>query len=225
MASFLPINFLITGIIGGGVATGLKRVFALDIRGRMLEGLVVLITLWLTAISCGVVRGFFGDPSQCWGVTIIKSGHGPSFESLSEDHHVLSAIYTVYSVMTSAYLSILKSILQGPINKFQLWFQTLDFVFSQIGFLSRGFFCTPTTDGDTDYSIIGCFPSVRSINPQFYLEEEEGENCLADIGIVVGSWLIALAVLALGSFDRHRRARRLVGLRGRGGNERRPHQD
>ena len=45
-------SFLVMGTLGGGIATLLKKKFGLDIRGRMLEAIVVLLTLW-TSLAGG----------------------------------------------------------------------------------------------------------------------------------------------------------------------------
>ena len=63
----IPISFVVMGILGGGMATLLKKSAGFDLRGRVFELIVVLATLWLVVISWGVVLGFFGDTSQCYG--------------------------------------------------------------------------------------------------------------------------------------------------------------
>jgi hypothetical protein len=66
--SLVPASFFVTGILAGGMATALKRVLSVDLRGRMLEFTVLLVTLWLVTISWGLVWAFFGDTHQCKGV-------------------------------------------------------------------------------------------------------------------------------------------------------------
>ena len=48
--SFLWLSFVVTGIIGGGIATISKKQLGVDIRGRGLEALVVIVTFWLASI-------------------------------------------------------------------------------------------------------------------------------------------------------------------------------
>jgi len=67
-SSLLFISFMVMGIIGGFFATVMKRGMGIDIRGRSLELCVVLMTIWLASVSWGLVWGYFGDVSQCWGV-------------------------------------------------------------------------------------------------------------------------------------------------------------
>jgi len=64
--TLVPVNFHALGIIGGGIASTLKRI--VDIRGRILELIVVTLTLLLTCITSGLVQGYFGDSSRCWGI-------------------------------------------------------------------------------------------------------------------------------------------------------------
>jgi hypothetical protein len=66
--SLVPASFFVIGILAGGVATTLKRFLLLDLRGRLLEFTVLLVTTWLVTISWGLVWGFFGDTHQCKGV-------------------------------------------------------------------------------------------------------------------------------------------------------------
>ena len=62
-----------------------------------------------------------------------------------------------------------------PLKKIQRWYLKWDFILSKFGPVSQRFLCIPTNldnDGGVDYSTIGCSPLTRTINPQFYLEEE-----------------------------------------------------
>ena len=66
--SFIPPSFYIMAVLGGGLATFLKKVGGIDLRGRTLELVVVLMTSWLVYVSWGLVWGLFGQPEQCVGV-------------------------------------------------------------------------------------------------------------------------------------------------------------
>jgi len=66
--SFLWLSFGCMGILGGGVATALKRGLGLDIRGRTLEGIVVGLTIAFAGMLWGLIWGFFVGEEQCWGV-------------------------------------------------------------------------------------------------------------------------------------------------------------
>jgi hypothetical protein len=63
----LPVDCIVIGILAGGMATVLKKSVGVDLRGRLLELVVLLGSIWLTAVSWGLVQGFFGAPSACWG--------------------------------------------------------------------------------------------------------------------------------------------------------------
>jgi hypothetical protein len=80
--SLVPVSFFVIGILAGGIAQVMKKCFLVDMRGRMLELSVLLVTLWLVNVSWGLVWAFFGDVSQCKGV------FGPA----STDSKVLTAV-------------------------------------------------------------------------------------------------------------------------------------
>ena len=60
MVTLVPVNFITLGIIGGGIASTLKRLSGIDIRGRILEIIVVVLTLLLT----GSRRAWCADISE-----------------------------------------------------------------------------------------------------------------------------------------------------------------
>ena len=64
----IPASFYIVAILGGGLATLVKRSGGVDLRGRILESVVVSVTLWVMWVSNGLVWAFFGDPSACVGI-------------------------------------------------------------------------------------------------------------------------------------------------------------
>jgi hypothetical protein len=206
MVTLVPVNFITLGIIGGGIASTLKRFSGIDIRGRILEIIVVLLTLLLTGITSGLVRGYFGDSSRCWGVLASSPNEGVESPTITGPF----------------YLSILNTLLIDiPLRQMKLWYLRWDLIFSKLGFVSRRLLCVPTPDGNTDYSTYGCSSSTRSINPGFYLEDK----CSADMSLVVGVWLTAVCVLLMGNVYRQLRGARrnnaAVAHRG----QRRPHQD
>jgi hypothetical protein len=198
--TLLPINFVTMGNIAGGLASTLKRSAGIDIRGRILEISVIICTLFLTTVTSGIIRGFFGDSSYCWGVLASSTSWSESATQAFTD---------------SASNKVLSTMLRFA----QLYYQKWDFICARTGFVSRKFLCTPTDDGNVDYATIGCSPPVRNINTEFYLEEEK---CRADIGMVGGLWVASCLVLFLEHVYREYRVRRRAAVhRGR----RRPHQD
>lgn len=206
MVTLLPMNFIALGIVGGGIASSIKRSSGIDIRGRILEIIVVVLTLMLTVISSGLVRGYFGDASRCWG----------AFSSWPPSRSIASA----ESMRGPFHLPLLNTLLIDiPLRQLQKWYLKWDFILSKFGFVSRRFFCAPTPDGNTDYFSVGCSPSTRSINPQFYLE---ANKCSADMSLVVNVWVAAIGVLFLKYLTRQLRGARRVGV---AAGHRRPHQD
>lgn len=210
MVTLLPINFIALGIVGGGIASTLKRSSGIDVRGRILEIIVVVLTCLLTGVSSGLVRGYFGDTSQCWGLFATENP----------------------AIKGPFYPSILNTVLLDiPLKQIQLWYLKWDFIMSKLGFLSRRFLCFPTADGNTDYSSVGCSPSTRTINPQFYMEEDDAgiAQCSADVSLVMGMWFTAIGVLLIGNLYRQLRgaARRnnVAAEAGAHRGRRRPHQD
>jgi hypothetical protein len=79
---FVPASFYIMGILGGGIATVLKKTFGIDLRGRPFELVTILLTLWLVVVAWGLVRAFFGDTSNChgsFGTTNISLESDPTY--------------------------------------------------------------------------------------------------------------------------------------------------
>lgn len=222
MITLLPINFIALGIVGGGIASTLKRSSGIDIRGRILEVIVVVLTCLLTGVSSGLVRGYFGDSSSCWGAFASSSlPAADATTALAEETMEGPALKGPFypSILNTALVDI-------PLKQIELWYLKWDFILSKLGFISHKFLCFPTADGNADYSTIGCSPSTRGINPQFYLEEDNGGKCSADVRLVMGTWFMALGVLLMGNmYRRFRGGRRnhvaAAAHRGR----RRPHQD
>jgi hypothetical protein len=64
----IPASFISMSVIGGGLGLLAKKAAGVDIRGRFLEVIVVLSTLFLSVVSWGLVQGFFGAPHMCYGV-------------------------------------------------------------------------------------------------------------------------------------------------------------
>ena len=222
MVTLLPVNFIALGITFGGIASALKRSTGVDIRGRMLEIIVVLLTSALTLVTSGLVRGYFGDSSQCLGVLepLVPSPPSVHFapSQATGEGEGFTALQQGQGPFYPALLN--KVLLDIPFKQIQLWYQKWDFIVSKLGFVAQRFICVPTSDGNTDYSTIGCSPPTRTINPQFYKDVK----CSADLSLVLGAWFAALGVLLIGSMYRQLRgARRNVAVAARGRN--RPHQD
>ena len=71
-----------------------------------------------------------------------------------------------------------------------------------------------------DYSVLGCSPPTRTINPKSYSEPSGGGRCSSDVSSVLAVWLAALGALPLGNARRHPRGARRNGGGGGGGDRR-----
>ena len=67
--ALVPLSFVIMGFLGVGAATLLKKLAGVDVRGRRMELLVILATVWFSLISLGLLRAFFGKPGSCYGAS------------------------------------------------------------------------------------------------------------------------------------------------------------
>ena len=130
MVTLVPVNFITLGIIGGGIASTLKRISGIDIRGRILEIIVVVLTLLLTGITSGLVRGYFGDPSRCWGILASSSPNEDGESSILKGPFYLSILNTM--------------LIDIPLRQMKLWYLKWDLIFSKLGFVSRRLLCVPT---------------------------------------------------------------------------------
>lgn len=64
----IPMSFVIMAVLAGSAATLVKKTAGYDMRGRMLEFAVLVGTVWLAAVSWGLVQAFFGQPDACLGI-------------------------------------------------------------------------------------------------------------------------------------------------------------
>jgi hypothetical protein len=94
-ALLVAASFFVVGILAGGLAQFLKKCLKVDLRGRMLECAVVLVTLWLVNVTWGLVWAFFGETSQCKGV----------FGPVSPNSEVLTAVHRVVLVPAQVWFS------------------------------------------------------------------------------------------------------------------------
>jgi len=159
--SLIPISFLVTAIIGGGTASMVKKGFGVDLRGRTLESVVVLLTVFLVFISWGVVWAFFGDTDQCWGA------FGP-----------MSAGWQ--NGMWFKWLSLMDSFLLKPAKK---WFLLCDKLALTSNRWISGSICTV----DDDSEVEGCFPFLKLADSDFYHDE----SCASDVLSVTVIWTAA----------------------------------
>ena len=110
--ALVPLSFVIMGILGGGAATLLKKLAAVDLRGRRMELVVVLATVWLTLLSWGLLRAFFGNSSACYGVA---GKYSVSAEDLSSTYLLRFLHWSVFSPSEFVFRS-LDSKIAGALN-------------------------------------------------------------------------------------------------------------
>lgn len=185
---FIPLSFVVLGIIGGGFAASMKKTTGMDLRGRLLEFLVVLLTFWLTWISWGLVNGFFGDPSACRG---MLGGYFVTKENIAASYE----------------LNTLRKLLFKPAKTYYLMWDHL--ALNSWEPLRNVLCISVAVDGKE-----GCFEHLPNANDNFFLAEEGGERCAADILTVF--WVYVVAVLSYAGtvyLKYHERERRRHGRR------------
>ena len=181
----IPVSFVMTGILAGGLATLLKKTVGVDLRGRILEATVVLITTWLTTVSWGVVKGFFGDTSACYG----------AMGSVDVTEPQLPAMYM---------LRFLHTVLLRPGEAYYLMWDKLGLM---SGSWMRPLLCTENNSA-------GCFKHLPYANADFILQDYEGGRCASDLLLVIWFYIAAgFALLGNALWKRHERQRRAVARR------------
>jgi len=219
---YLFFSFMLMGVIGGGIATLMKREVGIDIRGRTLEVSVVCLTLWMGLICWGLLWGFFGEADQCMGV--MDKFHGlksmlriPSLSfwktqsdesySLSWTHHLLKncVLHPSKVVMDTLDSGILKT---GPF--ITNWICSVDVDESS------------SSSSPDSTSSNSCLQLTRKANPDFMLPEHDGGKCASDFNVVTGFCYLAVFVHVLGIIWKRRERNN---RRGGGRHHPRPHQD
>mmetsp|Transcript_26844 Transcript_26844/g.41633 ORF Transcript_26844/g.41633 Transcript_26844/m.41633 type:complete len:703 (+) Transcript_26844:97-2205(+) len=162
-------GFFVASNLGGSVATVMKKIFRVDLRGRFLESAVVLITFFVGSMKWGIIWGFFGRPDYCLGALNIPF---KSHESLHSP---------ILKVFRQCLLTPIASLLQG-----------YDSLFVRYG--RKNIMCSPTTLEESDG--LKCFETPNAANPWF-LEEPEGQACASDNHILLCIYAVSFAVMAL----------------------------
>mmetsp|Transcript_9014 Transcript_9014/g.22348 ORF Transcript_9014/g.22348 Transcript_9014/m.22348 type:complete len:750 (+) Transcript_9014:172-2421(+) len=181
--SFIPLSFYVMAILGGGIATTLKKSISLDLRGRAFEVVVILLTLGLVIVSWGLLAAFFGDSSRCYGVL--------GSQQLSENDQLFQFL-----------VRIQKSVLEPAKHWFLMW----DRFALNSGAWPRKILCMP---GQKD---VGCFEHSHKANADFMFDDVDGGRCSMDM-VLVSSLLQGAALVAAGNHywkrrERQRRAAR-----------------
>lgn len=231
-------SFVVMGVIGGSIATTLKRGVGVDIRGRTLELAVVALTLWFTCVSWGLVWGFFGESSRCWGAfsgvsSLFSSGDEMDSGAGADDVDSESPSAPGSGPVTDDPVALFWLRLVFRPSKIAIG--SIDKIVARSGPIVNRFICRPA-DEDVGGAARTCLPMARKADPEFFLSEDGGEKCVADIHTVTAVLMLAGGILSLSSFmkRRERERRNAAAAPARGGgrafarNERagpRPHQD
>jgi len=211
--AMIPYNFLVLGVIAGFLATCVKKVSKVDLRGRALELLVVLATMGLSYLTWGLSRGFTVSSSHCHGVI-------PDLMTSIIPHFGNERLVNMYIRNPFFFL------FQSNIRRMDQWFTSLSYthrIYTKI--------CTfPPSSPKT------CFAITQTTNPYFLSEEPK---CLQDSllffslvflghAILIGVWMNKRG----GGGDRNQRmadqhGRRRVNFAPpvHGAGVQRPHQD
>jgi len=169
-------------ILGGGMATALKKSIGVDLRGRTFEVVVILLTMCLVVVSWGLLAAFFGDSSRCYGVL--------GSQKLSEEDQLFQFLERIQ-----------KSVLVPAKNWFLMWDRTA----LSSGTWPRKILCMPGQES-------GCFEHLHKANSDFLFDEINGGRCSMDMVLVSSLLQSAALVAAGNHYwkrrERQRRAAR-----------------
>lgn len=181
----IPLSFYVMAILGGGVATTLKKSAGLDLRGRTFEMIVLLSTLGMVLVLWGLIGAFFGNPSSCYGVL--------GNYQLSEGDHLFF---------------FLKQLQRFFLEPAQNWFLMWDRLCLNSAPWVRKIVCMQDQDG-------GCFEHLYKADADFLLANEGSGRCASDMLLVSwllhAAGLVAGGNHLLKRRERHRRAARRPG--------------
>merc|ERR1711957_73380 len=212
------------GVLGGGVATALKRGLGLDIRGRTLEGVVVALTIAFATMLWHLIWGFFLGEEQCWGVAEqMGFGHGSlagsHSTSTSSPLHLLHWVSKERPQQEENKLGLILTIVQNFILRpGKILIELLDKMLLKFDPSIKRWLCT------NDQSESFCLQIARDADPDFILPSHQGKSpCGSDMYLAACIFLLAFFFLAFGYVWRRREwvwGRGRV-LRMRGGGRRR----
>eukprot|EP00529_Nitzschia_sp_RCC80_P018277 CAMPEP_0113483100 /NCGR_PEP_ID=MMETSP0014_2-20120614/23260_1 /TAXON_ID=2857 /ORGANISM="Nitzschia sp." /LENGTH=816 /DNA_ID=CAMNT_0000376637 /DNA_START=280 /DNA_END=2730 /DNA_ORIENTATION=- /assembly_acc=CAM_ASM_000159 len=175
----IPVAFYLTAVIGGGIATAMKKGAGIDMRGRAFESEVVIATIFLVFVLWGLIGGFFGRTSKCYGA--LTNYVGPSDLDSVQSSFVLQTIHRF--VLLPA----------------QNWFHGWDNVASNTPTRIRRVLCMPDQEE-------GCFEYSYRADASFI---EEELKCASDMVLVSGVVTSAIVIGSVSYlWKQHERQRR-----------------
>ena len=196
--SMLTFSFIVMAIVGGGCAVVVKRLLKVDIRGRGLELLVVMSTLWLARVSWGIVWAYFGDNSMC---------RGYSTHVFQWTDRKISVFYPAV-MMLRFFLFRPGKIVINFVDKMLM--NSTPFIRQVLCVEANT--CELLADAPScDLQQRTCLRTTNAVNPDFYRSEYTGgAKCAADMDTVLFFWFLAAFVVMAGLFaNRRERQRRL----------------
>lgn len=228
--TLLGLSFLVVGILGGGTATLMKKGFGVDIRGRLLELVVVAMTLLLAGVSWSLAWQFFGHKNHCWGVVDLlkrfpyRLFNSPSVEKDIDLPRQVFSVPSLFKYHTfwkneakthddfDLTLRLVRSFLLVPTKAAMDLFDT--------GLLRSG----PWVTRRICSMETSCLEMTQMIDPDFMFAEDGGETCASDMRLVIRIYFLSALTLILGTILK-RRGRHAIGGRIARGVQQRPHQD
>lgn len=180
---FIPVSFYIMAVLGGGIATLLKKSVGLDLRGRSFELVVVAGTVELVRLLWGLLGAFLGNPNSCLGIMggmDLKNQNGNA-------------------------VAVLQGVEWFLLKPAERWFLMWDSLgVRSLPWVHR-ILCIPNQTH-------GCFEYSHKANSNFLFANETEGRCASD-SLVVLSVLLATVIVAVANtmwkrHDRQRRVRR-----------------
>jgi hypothetical protein len=199
--SFLWLSFVVSGVIGGGIATAMKRQFGRDLRGRALEATVIALTVWIFVKCWGLLWAFFGEENTCKGTP------GYNFIPFLNKSEYKLGIFA----------SLTQMILMKP-GKRALEIADSIVINFTTPTMKKWICATDNTGEDTDT----CLRLAQKADPNFLFHDDDWK-CRSDLNTIAYFFLFALILHCLGIYwkDSDRRRR----LAAHAGRHPRPHQD
>jgi hypothetical protein len=213
---FLWLSFVLVGVIGGGIATIMKREMGIDIRGRTLEVAVVCLTVWMGFVCWGLVWAFFGEPDQCMGVMDKTYTWQTRLNIPSLSMSIFQSSEESFSL--SREQQLVKNLVLKPAKAIM---SSLDKGLLMTGSRMTGWICA--VDDSTDDSTRGCLQLFQKANADFMLPEHNGEKCASDFHIISAFCYFAGFIHILSTVWKRRERVRRGGRHHH--NHQRPHQD
>lgn len=184
--SFIPIAFYVMAVLGGGIATALKKSAGVDLRGRSFEIAVVAGTVELVRLLWGLLGAFLGDSSSCLGV----------FGKMDLEHLGRSSV-------------LLHGIQKMIFIPAERWFLMWDSIALNSGPWLRRVWCMSDQEQ-------GCFEYSHKANADFLFDATSEGRCASDTLTLLYLLLATVIVAAGNSvWKRRERQRRAAARRPR----------